>query len=768
MSRRSGAFAPALALLSATLAASISGCGAPSTSAQQSSEPAPDLAAASGACDSDRDCPANLFCDREAHACVACVRDGDCAADSVCHGHACVRGCSAERGCGDGGVCEADAGACLECARDADCRDGARPYCASGRCGACLPAFADRADTCGAGRYCAPQAGALTCVPGCSSGADCLARGDGGVGATPYCDPGTHQCVACAADDHCPAGQICKGGACVDGCSDKRPCGGALSCCGGTCSDVRGDAQNCGACGAACPGGWNCCASTCVNPAGDLANCGGCGIACAAPHGKPACAARACAIASCDPGWDDCNGVARDGCETHTDDNEFNCGGCGNPCHVPHAQPACVSGACAVETCLYPFADCNGQVQDGCETNTRGDVKNCGDCGVVCAAAHATPGCVNGACTLAACDPGFGDCNGVARDGCEAPLDGLKNCGACGVVCGSVNGKAACVKGACQIACNPGFGDCDGDPSNGCETGLLADAGNCGACGNVCSGAHAKESCAGGVCGITACDFGWADCDRKPANGCETDLLVDAGDCGQCGAACSNNHVANPVCGVGLCSGACDAGFADCNGNKQVDGCETGIDHDLSNCGACGAVCPAVANGAPGCAAGVCGIAACNAGFADCDHAAGNGCEVSVRDDVNNCGACGNVCPQNNRCIAGVCNASNCINNAQWMRVQCTWASWEWSSDRNFRSPAAANAAHTLQTGCAHVGIQNVAQGLCSIDGGGWISTQTFTMSGCNTNWEHIAAQGDVGNCGGHDGDTYRHLVIGDNDCYAY
>ena len=40
-----------------------------------------------------------------------------------------------------------------------------------------------------------------------------------------------------------------------------------------------------------------------------------------------------------------------------------------------------------------------------------------------------------------------------------------------------------------------------------------------------------------------------------------------------------------------LVHGACTGGFADCNGNKQIDGCEVNTTTDHSNCGACGAAC---------------------------------------------------------------------------------------------------------------------------------------------------------------------------------
>jgi len=39
-----------------------------------------------------------------------------------------------------------------------------------------------------------------------------------------------------------------------------------------------------------------------------------------------------------------------------------------------------------------------------------------------------------------------------------------------GVVCDAKNGAATCQAGKCVLtACDPGFGDCDGDASNGCE-----------------------------------------------------------------------------------------------------------------------------------------------------------------------------------------------------------------------------------------------------------------------------------------------------------
>lgn len=38
-----------------------------------------------------------------------------------------------------------------------------------------------------------------------------------------------------------------------------------------------------------------------------------------------------------------------------------------------------------------------------------------------------------------------------------------------------------------------------------------------------CQVPHASATCSGGTCVPSACEFGWKDCDRDPANGCETE-----------------------------------------------------------------------------------------------------------------------------------------------------------------------------------------------------------------------------------------------------
>src|SRR5690606_20887047 len=116
-------------------------------------------------------------------------------------------------------------------------------------------------------------------------------------------------------------------------------------------------------------------------------------------------------------------------------------------------------------------------------------------------------------------------------NGCETRLDTLTDCGACGMPCSLPNATATCAGGTCAIAaCQPGWGNCDGDDANGCETRLdtLTD---CGACGMMCTRDNAEASCATGTCQIAACAPGYANCDGLDANGCERSTRTTS-DCG--------------------------------------------------------------------------------------------------------------------------------------------------------------------------------------------------------------------------------------------
>ncbi|TAK32439.1 MAG: hypothetical protein EPO40_02650 [Myxococcaceae bacterium] len=141
------------------------------------------------------------------------------------------------------------------------------------------------------------------------------------------------------------------------------------------------------------------------------------------------------------------------------------CGGCGvvGP-PVAHGSVGCIASACGVAACDPGFADCDGGASTGCETDVATDPAQCGACGVRFGPQQA---CVGGVCTSAmrcpavpcgsgqsCCGAGFADCNGGLADGCETALDSPTNCGACGLVCPR---GGACVNGACTPGgCNGG------------------------------------------------------------------------------------------------------------------------------------------------------------------------------------------------------------------------------------------------------------------------------------------------------------------------
>jgi alpha-tubulin suppressor-like RCC1 family protein len=417
-----------------------------------------------------------------------------------------------------------------------------------------------------------------------------------------------------------------------------------------------------------------------------------------------------CAVLGCDEGSFDCDGDPGNGCESQLHD-EASCGACGVACSIKNGKGSCASGACALASCDQGFADCDGALENGCEQSLK-SATSCGACGSAC-----PPGqtCSTGVCAPDACPPLTADCDGDAANGCETSLASLTSCGGCGVPCGFFEGKGSCDGGTCTLAaCDVWHGDCDGNPENGCETSVLTSPAHCGGCGQACKLDQAQGLCLAGVCHVTVCLPGFGSCNGDSTDGCETSL-TSADDCGQCGVSCGEHG----ACEQGEC--ACEPGFARCGetcvdlqgdadncgscGNSCqlgaicADGscaCPTGsqpcgqactntssdpqncgqcgvacqggsactqgqcgptcapgktscggvcveLSTDLKNCGFCGNVCPDAPpgpGGPPGCVNGLCAMA-CGPGLLDCDGTPG--CETSALDDKN-CGACGNAC----------------------------------------------------------------------------------------------------------------------------
>jgi hypothetical protein len=404
-------------------------------------------------CDGTADCPSGSYCDTQTHGClpapVPCPANG-CPPNTYCDGTVCQPGCQslddctigectpeglcapppldcAFTGCPPGDTCSPETLRCVPACSAGSCETGAVCDADSGWC---VAVAADcTAQGCPAGEACDPGDG--LCKPSCSGAAPCdggqacdVANGVCVTGCSPQnCAPGNHcndqgVCVpGCITGTYpCPAGEACNeaihacvsamppgcdtncafsvglgnycsaatGGMCVPGCDRSVGCG-AGPCDLATHSCFREDV-----CGIE---GESECSGICTDLRWDNRNCGACGVSCESD--APTCGDGVCTTCPDYVGVASCSGS----CVNILSDPQ-NCGSCGNACNLPEAvEPYCVSGACVVDGCWQPFADCDHQPANGCETNTDSDVNNCGSCGHVCPDCDGGPACHGGTCS---------------------------------------------------------------------------------------------------------------------------------------------------------------------------------------------------------------------------------------------------------------------------------------------------------------------------------------------------------------------------------
>lgn len=428
------------------------------------------------------------------------------------------------------------------------------------------------------------------------------------------------------------------------------------------------------------------CDGVCTNTASDVAHCGACGVDCRAlPHvlvgaERVRCEAGRCLIpaTACEPGWADCTAPG-DGCETDLA-SPTSCGNCATRC--PVSLPLCDAslGRCT-DACPDGRALCGATCVD-----PAGDPRNCGGCGLGCAAIPGSVAtCVDGLCSYD-CLPGHHDC-GTACGRDDSPL----TCGSACVPCsGSENADPICPRGMCETTCAAGFHACsgvcvaNGDPRtcgtsctacpappgavgtcDGVRCGIACQAGAhlCGdaclpdadpaSCGDACAPCptppNTRATCDGARCGTT-CRTTHADCngsgDGGDADGCETDLAT-AEDCGACGAACGLGAALCAATGTGYaCVTGCAAGQTAC-----VDAC-VDLATDPQSCGACGVACPVPVSGTATCSAGLCGVR-CDPGF----HPCGGACIADT--STSGCGTSCTACPAPLRATA-TCDGVRC------------------------------------------------------------------------------------------------------------
>ncbi len=647
------------------------------------------------------------------------------------------------------------------------CRNGALDGTESdedcgGDCAACEDGRACREDADCASGACI----ALVCyTPGCDNGV--IDDDEGGTDCGGVCD------ARCPAGEPCDVAADCESGVCTayvceeptctdqvkNGSESDTDCGGSNPSCarceiGDDCRlDSDCETESCVdlRCALVCPANFDDCDGDVdngceANLLTSLDHCGACGQPCSLPHAVSACSAGTCVIAvdgeglpRCTEPYAACDSDLENGCETNLFTDPNNCGACGIRCTDANGTPTCVDGACD-SACNAGFADCGGDYR--CETDVTSSVGNCGACGNACPAVDGTPWCRDSSCGVTPCPEGRGDCDGDGT--CETDLTTSdEHCGACGNACLPQDGTGACAAGTCEIvACDDGFGDCDDEYDTGCEQSLTTLV-HCAACDTPCARTNATATCETGACAFVGCNSDYGDCDDDLANGCETDLRITLGHCGACEAACAFDQAAASCVDSGCVMGSCSSGYDDCN-DSVVDGCETSLSSRY-DCGTCDNDCTAIHMTA--CTSGQCRT--CATGWGDCTAAAG--CETSLTKDPN-CGACDNDCTGSTpRCDAGTCEAS-LIANGDFESNTNGWTTWSGTLGRS--SARAHSGTQSLTVSGTGVGVAATSlTGLVAL-GQSYQFSFWVNLGGADSARMHVTSAVD---CGG--GATYDWLT---------
>lgn len=455
----------------------------------------------------------------------------------------------------------------------------------------------------------------------------------------------------------------CEG---VDGlCSSVSDCYGNDTCGTRTCSR---NPDRCFVCNFEVAAGWNWCPSNngcCSNFGNNAMYCN-----------------NSCVLGFCPAGTQNCDNNLST-CEKNMYSNtdcrwdQTNCAAGLNCTNRPNSSGGtCNSGSCSI-SCNAGFFNCNGSPDDGCEVNTMLVTS----CGSGCSTTNCTTlanttatSCVSSACVINDCADNYADCNAGA--GCETNVGATTTCGSCtGVVdCGATVAHASGV--GCALAsggtatkpsyactytgvCSAGFASCDGNKANGCETDLTAVT-SCGACGNNClvnvaNIDAANIACVAGGCTYTgSCEAGAADCDGDKMNGCEVNLLTDVEHCAACDSACAAPSGGAASCTDGVCAFACDAGLKKCATTCAICCADSDCGNDPSQ-------------PANKCRVGACTNGACVYDNKKCDDTCKNPLSVACNPTTGECGGepqdggpCGEgCCNGGGTCKDGACECAN-------------------------------------------------------------------------------------------------------------
>ncbi len=246
--------------------------------------------------------------------------------------------------------------------------------------------------------------------------------------------------------------------------------------------------------------------------------------------------------------------------------------------------------------------------------------------------------------------------------GCVDTTSDHDNCGSCGTACGATQ---VCNSGVCGCPLNAAQdAGTDAGPAtlwtqcgSQCVDELSSNT-NCGVCYNVC----APKRCISGQCGCLSTDV------TCGTDGACFDPLTNSAHCGDlsttdqatiCANACSTNY----DCIQGKCVLSCaNHGLTDCGTGTCID-----TTKDVNNCGGCSTVCPNQA-------AITCINSACVCG-ASIATRCGDLC-VDITSDNRYCGNCSTACPASYSCQSSTCA---CLSPS----IECSGTCYDPTSDSN-------------------------------------------------------------------------------------